>query len=100
MKVGLCKCCGTKIGHKTANGFFSYEKNKKQQVLCSYEYAIGEGISHTAYVVCVLCKACAKTADKSEIEKGLATDASFIQFKKEHPDAKFVSCEPDPLDVN
>lgn len=94
MKLGLCKCCGCKLGRKTANGAFFYDKKLVRQILMKYR--VNDKPSYSEVVV-VICKDCLEEPDIDILETELKKDPSFKDFKKEFPDAEYVSFKKDTL---
>lgn len=94
MKLGYCPACNSKIGFRTANGVFRWDKQKIAQIGVVFGY---EGRTETTTYHVVICKECAKTKTWNDIEPGIQSEPNYASFKRAAPNARYLTIVEDLL---
>lgn len=86
--MGKCYQCLSKIGRKSANGFWSIDKSKFRQVAISLYIGKKDKVPILHIPV---CKDCVKNIDFNLIEKNLGKEEGYKILKGTHDKVEYLS---------
>jgi len=92
MKLGECPSCFAKIGTRTANRIFVYDRTRLRQIVLKYIDPDWSDVNANFFYFHVpVCKKCAVTPDIATIETSIADDTGVIEQRERHPNAVYDS---------